>query len=270
MTLHYQIKPLEKMAEVMGHGISDFPVFMMTMRQLAADPHYCSSYDVIADFRQVNYLPSFGELRKLASEFGQLRTAFKGRVAIVVKNGGQLKLGRFAQILAQMIDFELSVFQDPHLALHWLREREVHEMSALKAKIFSVLGPTQLAALGTVTPEGKPWVRYVMTAATRDLTVRFATVKGSRKIAEIRDNPRVHLLTGVSVLAEAERWVQVEGRAEISAAQEERFGFWHDGLKAYFESPEDPNYVICVIRPTRIEYMSMSAMKPEVWEAGSD
>jgi general stress protein 26 len=270
VTLQYDIKPLEKRAEVIGHGTSDFSDLMTTMRQLAADPRYSSSFNVIADFREVNYLPTFGELRKIASAFGQLRSAFKGRVAIVVKNSSQLKLGRFANILARMIDFEISVFQDSHLAFDWLKEPKVHEMSLLKTKIYRVLGPAQLACLGTINREGKPWVRYVMTAATEDLTIRFATVKGSRKVAEIAENPAVHLATGVTALADAERWVQVEGRAEISAAQEERLGFWHDGLKAYFEGPEDPTYLVCVIRPTRIEYMSMSATEPEVWEAESD
>ncbi len=39
-------------------------------------------------------------------------------------------------------------------------------MSELKDRIYGILKNVQLSTLATITPDGKPWVRYVMTAAS--------------------------------------------------------------------------------------------------------
>ena len=40
-------------------------------------------------------------------------------------------------------------------------------MSDLKERILKILQQPQLAALATITQDGKPWVRYVMVVASR-------------------------------------------------------------------------------------------------------
>lgn len=63
-------------------------------------------------------------------------------------------------------------------------------------------------------------------------------------------------------------WLQVEGTAEISTAKAERDAFWYDGLKAYFTGPDDPNYCVVIVKPSRIEFASMESMGAEIWQSG--
>ena len=140
-------------------------------------------------------------------------------------------------------------------------------MDDLRDRIQAVLTGTQLASFATVTEEGKPWVRYVMATAGEDLTIRFATFLDSRKVAQIRRNPEVHLTLGVSDLASAHQYLQIQARAEVSTEESERRAFWNDQLRAYLKGPDDPRYAVVIVRPYRIELMGMAGPEPEVWEA---
>ena len=42
---------------------------------------------------------------------------------------------------------------------------------------------------------------------------------------------------------------------------------WYDLLNSIFTGPDDPNYVVCKIKPYRIEYNMMNMPKPEIWKA---
>ena len=137
----------------------------------------------------------------------------------------------------------------------------------LKKKILAKLtGPT-LCALATLTEDCKPWVRYVTPFADENLTLWMATFLGSRKVAQIKKNPEVHLTTGVATLETAESYLQIQGRAEILTDEATRKTVWFDQLRNIFSGPDDPNYAVCKITPYRIEYQSMGMVPPEVWEA---
>jgi len=140
-------------------------------------------------------------------------------------------------------------------------------MTALEEKIRKILADTQLALFATVTSEGKPWVRYVMARGGEDLSIRFATFLGSRKVAQVKGNPEVHMTLGVTSLETAKDYLQIQARAEVSTGEKERKAFWRDELKAYFKGVDDPEYAIVIVRPYRIEFMAMGSMEPEVWEA---
>jgi len=139
-------------------------------------------------------------------------------------------------------------------------------MSELKHRIAEILGQPQLGSLATVIDEGKPWVRYVVCLGQDDMTIRFATFTNSRKVAQIKDNPEVHLTCGVTNPADMRPYLQIQGRAEFVTDSAERHGFWKDSLKGYFKGPDDPNYGIVVITPYLIELYSPGSITPEVWE----
>jgi general stress protein 26 len=140
-------------------------------------------------------------------------------------------------------------------------------MTDLEEKIYGAIKSPQLMSLATVTEDGKPWVRYVMGFGSEDLAVQFVTSLRSRKVAQIKNNPEVHLVCGASVLEQTQPYLQISGRAEITTDEEERQRCWKDELKAYFSGPDDPNYCIGVVEPYRIEYYTMTDMTPQVWEA---
>jgi general stress protein 26 len=137
----------------------------------------------------------------------------------------------------------------------------------LKEKIMARLtGPT-LCALATVTTDGLPWVRYVMFGADENLTLWGATFASSRKAADIRRNPEVHVTTGAKDMETAQSFLQIQARAEILTDAASKKAMWTDYLKGHFSGPDDPEYVVCKLTPYRIEHHTMDASPPEAWEA---
>lgn len=140
-------------------------------------------------------------------------------------------------------------------------------MADLKEKILAVLRQRRVASLATVTPDGKPWVRYVVPQVDEDLTLTVPTHLRSRKVAHLRTNPEVHLTTGVTRMETARHYVQVQGTAEIQDDAEAKQAAWRPHLAAYFKGADDPDYVILRIRPYRIEYVTADSGSPEIWTA---
>jgi len=140
-------------------------------------------------------------------------------------------------------------------------------MSTVKEQIAEIITPLQLASVATIA-DGKPWVRYVMTTGGNDLSVRFATFAGSRKVAQIAANPEVHVTLGVKDPANMTPYLQIQGQARFSTEAAERHGFWSEMLANYFSGPDDPNYGVVVVTPYRIELAKAGAPTPEVWTAG--
>ena len=140
-------------------------------------------------------------------------------------------------------------------------------MSDLKERILEILRQRQLCALATVTPYGKPWVRYVMAVAAEDMTIRCATFVSARKVQQIQKNPEVHLTCGVTDLQKMAPYLQIQARASLNASADARHGFWSDMLSPIFEGPDDPNYGVLEMKPYCIEYCSPGVFEPEVWRA---
>ena len=140
-------------------------------------------------------------------------------------------------------------------------------MPELKDKIFAILQTPQLAGLATITEDGKPWVRYVMVAASEDLTVHCATFVGARKVKQIEKNPEVHVTCGVTDPRNMAPYLQIQGQAKLNTSKEARHGFWSDMLAPIFKGPDDPNYGVLEISPRQIELWSPGVHQPEVWTA---
>jgi len=140
-------------------------------------------------------------------------------------------------------------------------------MSELQERIGVILKQPQLAALATITEDGKPWVRYVMTLADDDLLIRCATFVAARKVKQIKKNPEVHLTCGVTNPNEMVPYLQIQGKASLTTEKEARHGFWTDMLAPIFDGPDDPKYGVLEITPYRIEFCSPGNYEPEVWTA---
>jgi general stress protein 26 len=179
----------------------------------------------------------------------------------------------YAVLALQTIPHAVGFYKITHLQyvpihVKWCfikNKKEEKAMSDLKEKIYEVIKEPQLMGVATITEDNKPWVRYVMAWGLEDLTVMFTTFLQSRKVGQIKKNPEVHITCGVKDLESAQRFLQIQGKAEISTDKELRHQCWNDMLKAYFKGPDDPNYAIFIVKPYRIEYQTMQSMTPEVW-----
>jgi general stress protein 26 len=137
--------------------------------------------------------------------------------------------------------------------------------SELEARLRAILASRQVAALATVTADGKPWVRYVTVRITDDLSLRVVTGASTRKAAEIRACPFVHLTCGALKPPDDSVYLQIAGRAELSTDPEEKRSLWIDEYLRYFEGPDDPEYVVVRVYPELIEYTGPDSPKPSVW-----
>jgi general stress protein 26 len=140
-------------------------------------------------------------------------------------------------------------------------------MSDLKERLSAILGQPQLAGLATITEDGKPWVRYVMTVADENLEIRCATFITARKVKQIEVNPEVHLTCGITNPQEMVPYIQVQATARLDTGKEARHGFWTDMLAPIFDGPDDPKYGVLVMTPYRIEFCTPGTYEPEVWTA---
>jgi len=138
-------------------------------------------------------------------------------------------------------------------------------MPDLKERILDVVKDPCLAGLATTTNDGKPWVRYVRTEASDDLTFRFSSFCNARKIAQIERDPEVHLTCGITDTTNMGPYLQIQGRAEFTTDREARHVFWSDRLRILFEGPDDPNYGVVIVRAYRIEFCHVG-LESEVWE----
>jgi general stress protein 26 len=135
----------------------------------------------------------------------------------------------------------------------------------LQEKIYNLMKEYPLAALATIAEDGRPWVRFIMIDAEKDLSVRFATPLNSRKVVQINRNPEVHLACGAALVDSLAPYLQISGTAKISRDETIRNATWRDALKRYFTGPDDANYCVGIIEPYRIEYYCMPK-PPEVWK----
>jgi general stress protein 26 len=140
-------------------------------------------------------------------------------------------------------------------------------VSDLAERISSILTQPQLSGLATITSDGKPWVRYVMTVASEDMVIRCATFVKARKVKQIEKNPEVHLTCGVTDPKEMVPYLQIQGRAKLNTSKEVRHGFWTEMLAPIFAGPDDPKYGVLEITPYRIEYCDVGSFEPQVWTA---
>ena len=140
-------------------------------------------------------------------------------------------------------------------------------MMELKQQILEVLQPLQLSVVATLTEDGKPWARYVMTSCDDGLTVRFSTFTNARKVAQVRANPEVHITCGITDPTGMKPYLQVQGRAHFSTDPEEKSAFWNPTLEPIFSGPDDPNYGVMIVEPYRIEFCTPGSLEPQTWTA---
>lgn len=138
-------------------------------------------------------------------------------------------------------------------------------MTELENKIWKILEKPLTAALATISESGAPWVRYVTVRAESDFTLNFCTALSTRKAQQVAAYPEVHLTCGNLQPPDDSAYLQIAGRAEIrnDAATKEKF--WQEGWRRYFKGPEDPDYIMILVHPNRIEYNAPGSSTPETW-----
>jgi tRNA-Thr(GGU) m(6)t(6)A37 methyltransferase TsaA len=133
-----------------------------------------------------------------------------------------------------------------------------------RAELLAFLRAHRLAVQATASPVGVPQAAVVGFAASDDLEIVFDTVDTTRKLANLRRDPRVALVVGW----DEEQTAQIEGiadeptGAELSRLKEVYFGVYPDGVER--QSWKGITYVR--VRPTWARYSDFRGGEPRIVE----
>jgi general stress protein 26 len=88
-------------------------------------------------------------------------------------------------------------------------------------------------------------------------------MKSSRKVQQIREKPvvAISIWSGENY---SDPYVVMESMTEVYEDMNMKKLFWNPNLEQYFQTPENPDYVVVKFVPQRIEYYGGMVM--EAWE----
>jgi general stress protein 26 len=118
-----------------------------------------------------------------------------------------------------------------------------------------VMQVARFATFVTIGDDGHPQARVVDPFAPEsDLTVWIATNPLTRKVSEIRRNPRVTLLY---FNAAQQEYVTLQGMASLVSDSVEKSRRWKpEWAPLYKDGPRGEGYLLVRIRPTQLEVVS--------------
>ena len=120
-----------------------------------------------------------------------------------------------------------------------------------------VLAQVEFCFLVTLDPSGYPSARLMQPfTPTAEMTIWLGTSPASRKVRDIRRDPRVTLAFH-SVPAVA--YVTLQGRADVVDDLEGRRQHWREDWRAFFpDGPTGEDYVLLRVVPSRLEMLHVT------------
>jgi general stress protein 26 len=141
------------------------------------------------------------------------------------------------------------------------------ERAAVIAAARDVMQAARYCALITIGPDGFSQARTVDAFAPEDdLTVWIGTNRVTRKVGEIRTNPRVTLYY---FDAAGMNYVTVLGTAEVVDDPAMKAKYWKEDWASFYEDRNrGDDYVLIRVRPVRLEIVSYThnlINDPQTW-----
>ncbi|CAH1213647.1 General stress protein 26 [Paenibacillus auburnensis] len=136
----------------------------------------------------------------------------------------------------------------------------------LEQTIIKALDDNKFGSFGTIEAGNKPKVRY-MAVFHDGLNIYLATNRKTHKVEELKDNPNAFLLLGYEK-GGGKDVLEIEARVAVTKDDSLRSKIWNKSLEEWFKGPDDPDYVVLELEPTRIEYMGKNK-EHGVWQAGA-
>lgn len=138
---------------------------------------------------------------------------------------------------------------------------------AVLAAARTVIADARYATLVTIDADGHPQARVVDPFAPEaDFTIWIATNARTRKVAELRSNPRVTLLF---FDPRGQSYVTLGGTAAMVTGAAEKARHWKPEWKAFYaDEHRGDDYVLIKVRPDRLEIVAEAlGMKsdPATW-----
>ncbi|MDW7615435.1 pyridoxamine 5'-phosphate oxidase family protein [Peribacillus simplex] len=131
----------------------------------------------------------------------------------------------------------------------------------LKEKVLNIIRDHKIGVLSSVE-NNKPHSRY-MTFFNEELTLYTPTNANTEKIDEIEKNPNIHILIGYENEGLGDSYLEISGTSKINDSQELKDKLWNESFENWFDSPNDPNYLILQIKPESIRLMNNNGQPPQ-------
>lgn len=136
----------------------------------------------------------------------------------------------------------------------------------LEKTIIQVLDDNKFGSFGTIEAGNKPKVRY-MAVFHDGLTIYLATSRKTHKVEELKDNPHAFLLLGYEQ-GGGKDVLEIEATVAVTKDESLRSKIWNKSLEQWFQGPDDPDYVVLELSPSRIEYMGKNK-EHGVWQGAA-
>lgn len=135
---------------------------------------------------------------------------------------------------------------------------------ALKDQILEVAGGPHVAAVATLDGK-KPAVRFMVLAGFPDMSFVGATMKATKKVAQLKKNPGAALSVW-SCKEFSDPYVEMQATAKIHEDVATKKKYWNPMYEKFFKSPENPDFVVLVFTADEITYYGKNMATTEVWK----
>ncbi|SOC44818.1 pyridoxamine 5'-phosphate oxidase family protein [Salinicoccus kekensis] len=120
-------------------------------------------------------------------------------------------------------------------------------------EIENILEVSRVGVMSTISGD-KPNSRY-MIFYNDGHTLYTKTSKDTLKVDEIEKNPNTHVLLGYEETSN-DSFLEVDGKVSIVEDQETLDDLWKNQDKTYFDSKDDPDFIVLKIEPESIKVMN--------------
>ena len=133
------------------------------------------------------------------------------------------------------------------------KEAKTTDRDKLVAAAREIMAAARYCALITMDAKGRPQARTMDPfPPADDLIIWLGTNPKSRKVAEIRNNPRVALYYFDSA---SQGYVTISGTARIVSDPKEKARHWKEEWKAFYPD-RDQSYLLIAVTPEKLEVVS--------------
>ena len=168
--------------------------------------------------------------------------------------------------LASLVTCGAGVFPTAHVQEHASNPLTRNELIAAAREIVTT---ARYCALITLDSSGRPQARTLDPfPPDENMVVWLGTNPRSRKVAEIRRNPRVTLYY---FDREAQAYVTISGTARLVNNPKEKAKRWKDEWKDFYPD-RDRHYLLIVVKPKKVEVVSVKkgiVGDPNTWKPPS-
>ena len=134
----------------------------------------------------------------------------------------------------------------------------------LEEEILKVIGGMHPAAIATID-EGIPAVRFMVLNGFPDMTLVGATMKTSRKVAQLRENPNASIAIW-SGKEFTDPYVTIRAKGKVHEDLATKKKYWTPMIEQYFQKVDNPDFVILVFTADEVEFIDPGTRAMETWK----